>query len=526
MDAALLAARLLLSAVFAVAAVAKLLDLPGSRRAVADFGVPKRLVGPAGLALPMVELAVAGLLVPSTTAWWGAIGALVLLLAFIGAIGWNLARGRTPDCHCFGQIHSAPAGRPTLVRNGVMAAIAAFVVAVGFRDAGASPVGWLNDLSRDGAVGLAAVIVAVGLLATQGWVLAQLVSHNGRLLLRLDALEAALAEGRPMTAASDAAVREPAGLPVGTQAPNFALPNLAGETVSLDGLRTEGKPVLLVFSDPGCRPCGALMPEVGRWQRELGAAMTIAVVASGSAETNRAKAAEHGLGLVLLQAGREVSLAYAAGGTPAAVLVRPDGTVGSPIAGGVDAVRTLVARAAGVFGPATAGGAPARSAPAMPVSLPIGAQAPVVALPDLDGGTVALSDSAGEPTVVLFWNPACGFCRRMLEGLRAWEAAAPIGAPRLLVVSTGSVEENRAMGLKSEVVLDQGFSTGRSFGASGTPSAVLVDAAGKIASQVVSGAEAVGTLLAPVPQQPVSAERSAARQAAPVLWMQQAPRPS
>jgi hypothetical protein len=47
------------------------------------------------------------------------------------------------------------------------------------------------------------------------------------------------------------------------------------------------------------------------------------------------------------------------------------------------------------------------------------------------------------------------------------------------------------MGLTSPVVLDDGFVTGRTFGVSGTPSAVLVGAEGRIASDVAVGAPAV-----------------------------------
>jgi hypothetical protein len=36
----------------------------------------------------------------------------------------------------------------------------------------------------------------------------------------------------------------------------------------------------------------------------------------------------------------------------------------------------------------------------------------------------------------------------MLTDLKAWEAYAPEGAPRLLLVSTNSVESNQAMGLR------------------------------------------------------------------------------
>ena len=79
----------------------------------------------------------------------------------------------------------------------------------------------------------------------------------------------------------------------------------------------------------------------------------------------------------------------------------------------------------------------------------------------------------------------------MLGERKAWESAPPKGAPQLLVVSTGTVEANRAMGLRSPVVLDQDFSTGRTFGANGTPNAVLIDADGNIASEVARGAPAV-----------------------------------
>jgi hypothetical protein len=59
------------------------------------------------------------------------------------------------------------------------------------------------------------------------------------------------------------------------------------------------------------------------------------------------------------------------------------------------------------------------------------------------------------------------------------------------VVSAGTVAENLAMGLRSTVVLDQNFSVGSAFGASGTPSAVLVDSDGSVASELAVGAPAV-----------------------------------
>ncbi len=53
---------------------------------------------------------------------------MALLSVFVVGITYNLARGRNPECHCFGQLHSAPAGWKTLARNGVLAAVAGFVL--------------------------------------------------------------------------------------------------------------------------------------------------------------------------------------------------------------------------------------------------------------------------------------------------------------------------------------------------------------------------------------------------------------
>jgi hypothetical protein len=96
----------------------------------------------------------------------------------------------------------------------------------------------------------------------------------------------------------------------------------------------------------------------------------------------------------------------------------------------------------------------------------------------------------------------------MLEDLKAWEAHLSEGAPSLLVVSTDSVQSNQAMGMRSPVLLDkEGMGVGRLFGATGTPMAVLVDEAGKIASELVAGAPAVLALAGADQAQPSSRSR-------------------
>ncbi|MGH3145263.1 MAG: peroxiredoxin family protein, partial [Rubrobacter sp.] len=131
------------------------------------------------------------------------------------------------------------------------------------------------------------------------------------------------------------------------------------------------------------------------------------------------------------------------------------------------------------------------AAPTVEAAQKVGEEAPQVKLPDLEGNTVELADFRGKKTLVLFWNPGCGFCQQMLPDLKQWESEAPKDAPRLVVLSAGSEEANREQGLSSTLLLDQNLATGRAFGASGMPSAVLVDAEGKVASDIAVGAPAV-----------------------------------
>ena len=195
MGIALLIARLLLALIFLVAGLAKLADRAGSRHGLIEFGVPAALAAPLGVLLPLAELAVAIALIPLATAWWGAAGALALLLVFVAGIGVNLARGRKPDCHCFGQLHSAPAGWSTLARNGALAALAGFVLWAGYDGVGPSAVSWLGALSAAQLAGLVVGLVLLGLVGAQGWFLVHLLRQHGRLLVRVEALEERIASG-------------------------------------------------------------------------------------------------------------------------------------------------------------------------------------------------------------------------------------------------------------------------------------------------------------------------------------------
>ena len=101
---------------------------------------------------------------------------------------------------------------------------------------------------------------------------------------------------------------------------------------------------MLLFTDPECGPCSALLPEVGRWQRAED--LALALISRGGPEENRAQADEHGLTNVVLQEDWEVSEAYGVVGTPSAVFVSPDGAIGSAVVAGSEAINGLVLQAA------------------------------------------------------------------------------------------------------------------------------------------------------------------------------------
>jgi thioredoxin-related protein len=107
---------------------------------------------------------------------------------------------------------------------------------------------------------------------------------------------------------------------------------------------------------------------------------------------------------------------------------------------------------------------------------------------------IQLSDFLGNPTLMLFWSPSCGYCQEMLRNLKAWEARPPKGAPQLFIVSSGTATENRKQGLRSTVVLDEGFSIATLFGVKGTPSAVLVDENGTVTGKPSVGADEIWQL--------------------------------
>jgi len=140
-----------------------------------------------------------------------------------------------------------------------------------------------------------------------------------------------------------------------------------------------------------------------------------------------------------------------------------------------------------------------------PEGLPLDSVAPDFELPDLEGKSHALAEYRGQALLLIFFNPACGFCRDLVPKLKQngelakqkAESAAEGSSnrPLILVVSTGGAEANRQLfndhKTTTPVLLQKEMEVASAYKANGTPVGYLISAEGKIGSELAVGAEAL-----------------------------------
>jgi peroxiredoxin len=347
-------------------------------------------------------------------------------------------------------------------------------------------------------IALVSAWIAVLVLCWLGW---QLLRQNGRLLLRIEALEQRLDElsGPP----------EPEGLPVGTVAPEFDLPDLTGERRTLAGFRSQ--PLLLIFFNPDCGYCRDLAPKLAALPRNNTSANDgkplLLIITSGDVVKNRQFFAGHKIARpVLLQNDGEMAKAYQATGTPTGYLVGPDGRIASKLAVGADA---LLALANGETQPSTLNLQPGddrasrlsnRSLARSKIArngLKAGTPAPLFRLPRLDAGELALEALRGNRVLLVFSDPHCGPCDALALRLEQLHREHP--ELRVVMISRGEPRDNRAKvkahGLTFPVVLQQHWEISRRYAMFATPIAYLIDEAGVVAHDVAVGEDAILNLL-------------------------------
>jgi uncharacterized membrane protein YphA (DoxX/SURF4 family) len=308
--------RIVLAAVFTLAAAGKAFDPAGSREAAAGFGVSDRAAGLVGILLPAFEGVIGVGLVLQPTARVAAGAALVLLMVFIVAIARLMRAGQAPECHCFGQIHSEPAGPSTLARNSMLGVLAAVALAGG-------PGRSLATVSASTVAVLLLSVLTGGLtLVTIG-----LWRENRRL------------RTHPMPPVAPVAEN---GLTIGTRAPDLAVRDRAGTAAGLHDHFAVARPVVLVSVSAQCGPCVSLLPELARWRTQLAGTLEILTLSAGTVELNEtllAGAPDHHL--LLADPGAFLT-AYKIAPTPSAVAIDQAGRIASRPASGALAIEALI----------------------------------------------------------------------------------------------------------------------------------------------------------------------------------------
>jgi peroxiredoxin len=378
---------------------------------------------------------------------------------------------------------------------------------------------------------LAWAVILVG--CWLGW---QLLRQNGRILLQLDELEKRLDK---LDFGED---EQPAGLRLGSEAPAFELPDLAGQRKSLAQYR--GQRVLLLFFNPACGFCRELLSKLVALspsppleerdgeRRPFISRPQILVVSIGDAETNRTLFEQHKVsGQVLLQKESEVAAAYQANGTPSGYLISAEGQVASSLAMGGDALLKLL-EAEGrkkngevndgllssalstnpdYVGSSRGEGEVARAnrfnnrslarSKLKRDGLKAGTPAPDFRLPRLDSrGELSLSELRGRQVLLVFSSPGCGPCNTLAPALEKFHRAHL--ELEVVMVSKGEPKENRAKvkehGLTFPIVLQQRWEISRRYAMFATPIAYLIDERGIIGHDVAVGVESILALMAGV----------------------------
>jgi len=330
---------------------------------------------------------------------------------------------------------------------------------------------------------LAGLIVGLG-----GWLLFQFLRQNGRILIRLDAIDEALRDlYEELEPRDEGMLRSPA--------PAFELPDLHGEPRRLS--HWLGRRLLLIFVQSDSHFFAELAPELAALPIDgsNGSPLPVLITTGDSAKTRRL-VTEHAIRApILVQQQMEVAMAFGARSTPSGCLIDEEGAVASKVVQGGAAILALADGTAPGIGESTRD--VRRRRRGEPKGLPAGTLAPEFRLSDLDGREVSLSDHRGRTVLLVFSDPHCGPCDALLPKLAESARATP--GVQVLMVSRGERKENRKKaerhGIDFPVLLQKKWEVSKAYQAFGTPTGYFIDEEGRIAMQAGVGGEAVLELL-------------------------------
>jgi len=396
---------------------------------------------------------------------------------------------------------------------------------------------------------IAALVVSWVLVAALAVALFVLIKQHGELIMYQQDLDHRLEissfhEGVRVGGggSSDEPVgAEMEGLPLGSEAPAFAIADLDGNERTLESYR--GEPFVLAFFSDTCGYCKEMAPQLGSLAE---AKRRLVLVSHGDIEAHRKMATENGWHLdVLVEPEYDVMMAYGAMGTPAGYLIDEEGRIGSRLALGGGPLLDLVfdreppedlpageaSSGNGHVDPATvrvmdppppkplddtspgtgSGGEVQAAATATATATAVktrdvsessiereglapGTEAPNFVLTDLDGKAHSLVDYRGKPVLLVFSDVDCGPCEYLSPGLveLAEKKARKI---QVLMISRGDVEKNRekaqAFGYSFPVLRQKSWEISKLYGMFATPIGYLIDKNGIVQKEVAVGPEPI-----------------------------------
>jgi peroxiredoxin len=345
-------------------------------------------------------------------------------------------------------------------------------------------------------------VILLVLIVLSVWVgFYQLVKQQGRILLRLDALELAVRADRDADERHGDGVV--GGLAAGTAFPDFEFHDLSGKTCSLENFK--GKGLLLIHWNFECGFCEAIAGDLAQLETNLEKQNAqIALLASGDESFNRERMARHRLkATLLLKNEKHAPEPFEGRGTPVAYFLNERGQVAAPFASGADEVLALARKISSPPEPIKANHErkQLKTERALGESrierngLSAGTRAPNFSLPDLRGETVSLDDYRGRRVLLVFSDPNCGPCDELAPHLSRLHQQHESNGVAIILVGRGSVDENRSkaakFGFQFPVVLQDKWKLSKEYGIFATPVAFLIAENGLIARDVAIGKNAI-----------------------------------
>lgn len=482
MELSLILIRVLLLAIFATAAFAKLNDIDGFRRSILGLGIRDGQSSIVAVIVPLIELCLSVGFIFTNTSFFSAIASGLLMTTFTAVLLPTVFKKEDADCHCFGEITSGKVTWASIVRNLFLIALSVVLIKSGIDGQGRSM--YLLTAIEWQTIGMLAVVAVAAICLT---LLMKMRNSQTEMLRRIDDLEST--ESVDVRTGGISVNRDDAGNPqdhlaIGTPIPDFGLKDAAGNIFAKDRL-LNGRPSLIFFVGANCIPCAAMRPDLDRWESELKDRFNIIYVTNGDEKAIERKFGRDGR-VILFDPERDLTRKVFARWTPAALAISRSGRIASHVATGDKSIRIFVSniQKADVYSDFLTVGIGEHSHSADLV----GKNVPEFDAEDIKGELVTDEDLRDKQTLILFWGTSCPHCRSVRPDLTKW-IQANSEHYRVMIFSDSPILEDFNPGLPATLIEDDAYSAGVKLGMLGTPSALIVDENGTVVTETAIGTD-------------------------------------